>query len=200
MTSAPSPAALLSPVIDSSDHHPVKFEHISDEELSLIQNANELKRASFPNIEGFTNKLAEHKRNIHETAKQFPKYEPQTEDRSVSYLIFNNHIRNFQDVLIDFLRFVKLPGRSWLDKFLRDVPPKPQNLHCFDCPRVENKPFLCLFLCIRYDPTKGYDKELDTNEHYGAWVAKLESLMDSVWAEFKEMRYDFWLERDRTEE
>jgi hypothetical protein len=196
MASIPSIAALMTSVSVESASSALKSECMSDQELSLVQNASELRRASFPNIEVFTNKLSEHKRNIHETAKLFAKYDPQTEDRHLSYLIFNNHIRNFQDVLMDFLKFVKIPGKEEMDKCFRDAQLKPQDWHCCDYPCLENDIRMYLFLFIRYDPTRGYEKDLDTPEYYGAWVARLDVIMDGVWAVFQEMRYDFWMERD----
>jgi len=171
---------------------------MSDEELLLVQNANEMRRASFPLIELLTNKLAEHKKNIHETAKRFARYERETENSKLSYSIFNNHIRNFQDVLVDFMKFVKVPEKYWTEKaFHRGVRPTIEGWYHFDWFCGGDDPYKCFLLFMRCDPRGGYDPDLDEEHLYGTWVARLDVLVDMVWEEFKEMRFDFWMERER---
>ena len=197
MTSTQSTSGLMAPTSTNSSSSALVSEHMSDEELLLVQKANEMRRASFPYIELLTIKLAEHKKNIHETAKKFARYEPETEDRKLSYSIFNNHIRNFQDVLVDFMKFVKVPEKYWTEKAcFRSARPTIQDWHYFDCPCTDDT-YKCFLLFMRYDPRGGYVPDLDDERLYGAWVAQLEVLIDMVWGEFKEMRFDFWMERER---
>jgi hypothetical protein len=197
MTSTPTTSGLMAPTSTPSSPSALVSEHMSDEELLLVQKAHEI-RASFPHIELLTNKLAEHKKNIHETAKKFPKYEPKTEDRKLSYSIFNNHIRNFQDVLVDFMKFVKVPEKYWTEKaFFRGVRPTIEGWYHFDWFCAGDDPYKSFFLFMRCDPRGGYDADLDEEHLYGTWVAQLDVLVDRVWEEFKEMRFDFWMERER---
>jgi hypothetical protein len=189
----------MAPTSTASSSSALVSEHMSDDELLLVQKANEMRRASFPHIELLTNKLAEHKKNIHETAKQFAKYEPETEDRKLSYLIFHNHIRNFQDVLADFMKFVKVPEKYWTEKtcFRGARRPTYQDRHYFDFPCIDDDTYKCFLRFMRYDPRGSYDPDLDEEYLYGAWVARLDVLVNKVWEEFKEMRFDFWMERER---
>jgi hypothetical protein len=160
---------------------------MSDEELLLARTSSEMGNACNPQIETFVNTFEGYKKAIHETAGQYTKYEPNTQEKLLSNCIFNNHVRNLQDTLLEFLKFVK---RDSFEGGFRTLPPgewyKYYGATC--------SPTFVSEMFMRYNPSGEGDKHA---EEAGFCVKRMDTIVDNVLEEFEHMRNEFWREADK---
>jgi len=150
---------------------------MSDQEPLLARTSSEMEKANVPQIEKLVNKFEGYKKAIHETAVQYAKYEPNTQDKFLSYCIFNNHVRNLQDTLLDLVRFVK---RDSFEGGFRTLHPG----EWYNNYGATYSPTFVWEMFMRYNPSGEGEKHVEEADFC---VKHMDTIVDTVLEEFEHM-------------